>query len=363
MKKKILFDLKKEYYYHSFLSILKAFEGDERFETAFYVGKNDERRWGFIPVYHRKRIEDWLRRNGYTVVNSPEGFDAVVAADALKDPERYGTVKRFVSDHGPGTKTLRIRNVIRQKGVRYTVFTEGQYWMDIIRKFGFEKDADWVMTGVPKLDTFFWDGYYNREAILSRLGLDITKKTVLYAPSYRPSCIPFLKTSVQKIAGECNLIIKLHPYSWGGKYASSGQSKMYQSLAKKNRKIRLIPKEDFDIHPYMFASDTVISDTSSALALCLSLGRVGIIADFPYPRMKHSDGMPIVAEEPGEYLKGIFVHLKDTSQLMDAVRKAVYPEDTQMRKLMEHRDYYFTGLDGKAGERAKDCIAEQVLAG
>ena len=111
MKKRILFDLKQEYYFNSFISIVKAFEQDDRFELAFYVGKNEERKWGVIPVYHKKRIEAWLRTSGYTVVDSPGGFDAVVSADALRNPGRYGSVKRFVSDHGPGTKTLRIRKL------------------------------------------------------------------------------------------------------------------------------------------------------------------------------------------------------------------------------------------------------------
>jgi hypothetical protein len=363
MKKRILFDLKKEYYFNSFISILKAFEGDERFDVAFYVGNDDERRWGIIPVSNKPRIEKWLRSKGHTVVNSPAGFDAVVAADGLKNPEQYGDVKRFVSDHGPGTKTLRIRNVVRQKGYEYSVFVEGQYWMDIIRKFNFEHDADWVMLGVPKLDTLFWDGYYDRNKILSALNLDVRKKTVLYAPSYRPSCIPFLKDRIKTIANTFNLIIKLHPYSWGGKYASRSQSGIYRKLVKKNANIALVPKEDFDFHPYMFASDTVISDTSSALAVCLALGKVGVIADFPYSRMTHSDGMPIVAEEPGRYLKDVFVHFSDVSHLNDAVESAVNPTQSRMEKLLAYREYYFTGLDGKSGERAKEYIAQKVLGG
>jgi len=363
MKKRILFDLKKEYYFNSFISILKAFEGDERFEIAFYAGKDDERRWGIFPVSNKKRIEAWLKRDGFRVVDSVEGFDAVVAADALRNPEKYGDTKRFVSDHGPGTKTLRIRNVVRQKGFRYTVFVEGQYWMDIIDRFGFAGDAEWVMSGVPKLDTLFWDGYYNKKEILESLNLDAAKKTVLFAPSYRPSCIPFLKTSISEIAGTYNLIIKLHPYSWGGKYAPRRQSRMYERLAAKEKGIALIPKADYDIHPYMYACDTVISDSSSALAICLALGRVGIIADFPYARMKHSDGMPVCAEEPGEYLKGIFIHLQNTGQLMEAVEKALFPPEEHVQKLQSHRQYYFTGLDGKAGERAKEIMVEQLTGG
>ena len=121
MKKRILFDLKNEYYFNSFISILKAFENDDRFEIAFYVGKNEERKWGIFPVYQKKRIEEELRKKGYTVVDAPEGFDAVIGADALRDSERYGSAQKFVSDHGPGIKTLRMRNVVRQQNCRYTV--------------------------------------------------------------------------------------------------------------------------------------------------------------------------------------------------------------------------------------------------
>jgi hypothetical protein len=360
MKYRILFDLKQEYYFNCFISILKAMENDPRFEIAFYVGKNEERRWGIIPVYHKRRIEENLRQGGYTVAGSPGGFDAVVAGDALRHPHRYGSAAMFVSDHGPGIKTLRIRNIVRQRGWRYTVFVEGEYWMDTIRRFGHERDAEWIVIGAPKLDTLFWDGYYSREKILTDLGLDPSKRTVLFAPSYRPSCIPFLKTSVARIAERYNLIIKLHPYSWGGKYASARQSRIYSDLARRQPEIALIPKEDYDFHPYMFASDTVISDTSSALAICLALSRVGIVCDFPYPRMTHSDGTPIVAQDPGEYLGGIFVHLKDVPGLMGAVEDALNPSAEHMERLMSYRDYYFTGLDGKAGERAKQVILERI---
>ena len=360
MQKRILFDLKKEYYFSCFTSILRAFASDDRFRVAFYVGKNDERRWGFLPVSHRRRIEAQLRSQGYEVVDSPGGFDAVVAGDALKDPARYGSPALFVSDHGPGTKTLRIRNIIRQKDRRYTVFVEGQYWMDIIRRFGQEKSADWVATGVPKLDPLFWSGYYDREKILAGLGLDPSRKTVLYAPSYRPSCIPFIKSGVAAVADRHNLIIKLHPYSWGGKYAPVSQSRLHVSLARKRPEIALVPKEDYDFHPYMFASDTVISDTSSALAICLALGKVGVVADFPYPRMRHSDGWPMVAEGPGEYLKDVFVHMKSPTQLTTAVEEALHPDRQHLEALMEYRKYYFTGLDGKAGERAKALIEERL---
>ncbi len=358
---KILFDLKKEYYYSSFVSILKAFENDKRFDISFYVGKNDERIFKIFPVYHRRRIEKWINSQGYTTVNNPKGFDAVIAGDALRNPEKYGNALLFHSDHGPGTKVLRTRNLIKQKHKRYTVFLEGQYWMDVIKKLGYEEHENWVLTGVPKLDPLFWGNYYNRENILKKLNLDPDKKTVLFAPSYKPSCIPFIKDYIGNIAESHNLIIKLHPYSWGGKYSSKSQSKIYLKLAKKYPNIALIPKDDIDALPYVYCSDTVISDTSSVLAICLAVGKIGVIADFPYPKHKYKDGTPVLSEEPGEYLKNIFVHFNNIKDLENAVQKALFPSKQHKKKMLEYRDYYFTGLDGKAGERAKDIIVKSLI--
>lgn len=338
---------------------MKAFDRDDRFEYEILVGSDDERRFGIIPVSNKRRIEKHLEQQGFTVTRNTRGFDAIVAGDALKQPERYDDVPCFVSDHGPGTKTLRIRNVVEKKR-RYDVFVEGRYWMDTIHRFGFSDAAQWHLCGVPKLDTLFWPGYYNREKLLAALNLDLSKKTVLYAPSYRPSCIDFIGDSIAELLPTYNLIVKLHPYSWGGKYASSSQSKRFVKLAGQHRDMVLIPKSDYDFHPFMHAADTVISDTSSALAISLALGKVGIIGDFPYPRMQHSDGFPIVSEEPSDYLKGIFVHLKDAADLEQAAAAATSPDEQCMARLNEYRRYYFYELDGKAGERAADSICRKL---
>jgi hypothetical protein len=359
MKHRILFDLKKEYYLNSFISIVRAMDADGRFEYAFYVGPNDERRWGIFPVYHKERIEAQLRAQGHHVVGDPAGFDAIVSADGLRDAARYGAVPVFVSDHGPGTKTLRFRNVVG-KSRRYTVFVEGRYWMDVIKRYGCESGAEWLLTGVPKLDPFFWPGYYDKATILAKLGLSPERKTVVFAPSYRPSCIPFIGDRIKALADEYNVIVKLHPYSWGGKYAPVNQARPYVRLARRDRRIRLIDKSEHDIHPYMAVADTIISDTSSTLAICLALGKVGIVADFPYPRMKHSDGMPVVSDEPHDYLRGVFVHMADVSQLRKCVAEAATPTQEHMQRLMEYRNYYFTGLDGRAGERAAAAISEAL---
>ena len=216
MTKRILFDLKKEYYFNALEPLYRALAQDPDYEIAFRVGMNDRRVLGFIPVSDRKAIQQSLRDRGLTVTDETAGFDAVVCGDALKKPERFGDVLRFHVDHGMGIKTLRIRNIHRQQGVHYHVFLEGQYWLDYIRGLGWGDCATFHVTGIPKLDPFFTPGAYDNAALCKRLGLDPSKKTVLFAPSYKPSCIPFLKEKVLELTSEYNVVVKLHPYSYGG---------------------------------------------------------------------------------------------------------------------------------------------------
>ena len=131
-------------------------------------------------------------------------------------------------------------------------------------------------------DPFFWENHYDRDSLIKKTGLDPDKKTVLYAPSYKPSCIEFIKDRIADLIPKYNLIVKLHPYSWGGKYASHSQHRYYEKLAKERPGVFLIGKEDYDIYPYMYASDTMISDTSSVVNEFLALGRHGIIYELPF---------------------------------------------------------------------------------
>ncbi|MCK5147135.1 CDP-glycerol glycerophosphotransferase family protein [bacterium] len=353
MKKRILFDLKKEYYFNSLYPLYEVLAEDSDYDIHFYVGPNDRRIFGFIPVYDRKNIQQSLRDKGLQVTEETSGFDAVVCGDALRNPQRYGDVHRFHVDHGMGIKTLRIRNVHRQKDVHYHVFLEGQYWMDYIKSLAWGDCADFYLTGIPKLDPFFRNGSYDNEKLTRELGLDPRRKTILFAPSYKPSCIPFLKQKILELTDTYNVIVKLHPYSYGGKYAPLSQSRLYVKESRKRDSLFLIPKEQYDIYPYLYLADTLISDTSSVVNEFLALGKHGIIYVLPHEKLNHSDGMPILSIDPAEWLKGAFPQMHSPDDLQSAVELALNPRPEMQVCLEEYRNYFFTGLDGQASLRVK----------
>ena len=357
---KVLFDLKKEYYYNALFPVYNQLKKDPNYEIFFNVGKDHKRILGVFLIPRKKEIEKRLTKDGLHFTDDVSGFDLVVCGDALKKPERYGNATLVHLDHGMGIKTLRIRNTARQKDYRYHIFLEGQYWMDYIKSVDMDKSADFYIHGIPKLDPLFWPGHYNNDKLIKKLDIDPNKKTVLFAPSYKPSCIIYVQEKIAALAKKYNLLIKLHPYSWGGKYVSHAQHKFYEILAAKNKNVILIPKDDFDIYPYLFLADTLISDTSSVVNEFLALGKHGVIYVLPQKNIKHSDGMPILSVEPRDWLKDAFVHVDKPQGLLKAVDLALNPTVEMKAKLQEYKNYFFIGLDGKSGERVKAEIDKMM---
>ncbi|MBN2417289.1 CDP-glycerol glycerophosphotransferase family protein [bacterium] len=350
---KVLFDLKKEYYLNSLYPLYRELAADPDYDLHIRIGSDQKRVLGVFMRSGRERIAGNLREQGFSVTGETAGFDLVVCGDALNKPERFGDTVRVHLDHGVGIKTLRIRNIVRQQGYHYHVFLEGRYWYDYIAGLGWENKADFHITGIPKLDPLFWEGYYDKKALTVRLGLDPAKKTVLFAPSYKPSCIGFVQERIMDLVDDFNLVVKLHPYSWGGKYAPHGQHRFYERLARRHADVFLIPEHDFDIYPYLDLADTMISDTSSVINEFLALGKFGIIYVLPYEKLNHSDGMPVLSIDPEEWLAGAFPHIHRPDELRGAVEQALHPTPDMERRLEQHRAYFFTGLDGGASKRVK----------
>jgi CDP-glycerol glycerophosphotransferase (TagB/SpsB family) len=111
----------------------------------------------------------------------------------------------------------------------------------------------------------------------------------------------------------------------------------------------------------MHISDIMISDTSSVINEFLALNKFGIIYVLPYEQLNHSDGMPVLSIDPEDWLKGAFPHMHKPEDLLPAVHEALHPTEVMKTKLAEYRDYFFSGLDGNAGQRVKNEI-ERLLA-
>jgi hypothetical protein len=158
------------------------------------------------------------------------------------------------------------------------------------------------MIGMPKVDRLV-DGTYDREAIRAELQVNPELPTVLYAPSgsYSSLATDGLEVIRRIRRKPVNLLIKLHDKSrdrkrnlkiWLRQVDRRKQRSTrvldWQEQVKKQESGNTRVIEGFDITPYLFVSDILISDFSSAANEFLLMDRPIIFLDTPdkYERVK-----------------------------------------------------------------------------
>ncbi|GIS71460.1 MAG: hypothetical protein CM1200mP10_10370 [Candidatus Neomarinimicrobiota bacterium] len=257
--------------------------------------------------------------------------------------------------HGIGLKQTYYRDITDRIDIRVV---ESKERYDILQKQG---QKNLVLTGYSKCDPLI--EYDNSQAdILERLGLDPTKKTVLYAPSFYPSSIEKLSPDLAQFSNEFNLIIKLHNFSWFQKRYQY-QSDLIRTVTNKLENSFLARPFDIDVIPYMLASDLLISDISSTIFEYLPLNRPIIMAECFSIRLKHR-----IFKRRFERKLDLdrfdaidFVYrINDPVKLNGLVYHAIeYPDEMYQLRVGGCKRYLYK-TDGKASSRLLDTIEKEL---
>ena len=358
---RLLFEVGHLYHRAALDPLYQVFRQDPNYDIAFTCSYDAERRLGIFNRSLRHELEARFRTEGLTITEDPKGFDIVIVGDTVRDPQRFGETLLCFVNHGTGIKNILYRNLRGHTQTRYQIFVEGDYRVSKIREAGVEGCSTIHKVGLPKLDPLFWPGYPTRADILSKLGLEPGKPTVLFAPTYKPTCIDQVQDHIVDAARDYNLIIKLHHYSWRGKYAPHWHHTLYERAVAQTPHAVLISVDDYNILPFMHAADTLISEASSTMFDFLALDKTGIVFVLPHDAMQHHDGEPLLSEDPQQFLAGAFVHIRHPDEIRDAIAEALRDDSERRQRAACYRDRYFFGLDGQASERTKTTI-ERLLA-
>lgn len=356
-KTKLLFKVGFLYHKAAFDPLIDLFIADPRYDVYFSHDEERLRKFLFFNVKYRPPLLDTLAKQGYRFTEERAGFDVVIAGDTIGNAAAYGNAMLCFLNHGTGIKTILYRNLARHTHTAYEVFVEGQHRVDRINASGAIGMSRVHLVGLPKLDYYFQGKYGDRERLLTRWGLDPEKNTVLFAPTYKPTCMYEIKDAIfESTKHDSNLIVKLHHYSWMGKYAPHRQHRIFEERVPRYPHAVLLPMEEYNIVPYMAAADTLISEASSTVFDFLALGKTGVIYDLPSDTLKHSDGQPLLEVDNREFLKDAFVHVDRPERLREAIQAALAPTPAMQQAADRERDYLFYKLDGHASERVKAVI-------
>ena len=352
MKKiKLLFKIGYAYHKAAFDPVIDLVLNDDKFDVWFTLDLEKQRRFLLFDFsFQQPIIQEW-EKSGYRFTRETKGFDIVITGDTLRNASEYGRTLLCFLNHGTGIKNILYRELSKVPNDKYQIFVEGQHRVNSLNNSGRLGKNEVHLIGLPKLDYYFQGRYTDTEKLLSGLGLDPRKKTVVYAPTYKPTSMYQIKDDIFEQTREYNLIIKLHPYSWMGKYAPHRQHRIFEQRAAKYRHAVLLPFESYNIVPYYAAADTLISEASSTVFDFLALNKFGIIFDLPCEELKHSDGEPLLEIDNREFLKGAFVHIDEGDQIQVAIDVALNPDKEMKAKADRYRADLFYRLDGKASER------------
>ena len=362
-KIKLLFKIGYVYHKAAFDPVIDLLINNEKYDIWFTLDLEKRRRFFLFDIPFQQPIIDKWKKEGYRFTKETRGFDIVITGDTLRNTSGYGKTLLCFLNHGTGIKNILYRELAKVPNDKYQIFVEGRHRVDSLKKSGRLGKNEVHLIGLPKLDYYFQGRYSDREKLLAHLGLDPLKKTIVYAPTYKPTSLYEIKNEIFEQTSKYNLIIKLHPYSWMGKYAAHGQHRIYERRVKKYPHAVLLPFEAYNIVPFYAVADTLISEASSTVFDFLALNKFGIVYDLHCDKLNHSDGEPLLEIDNREFLKGAFVHVNAGNQLQSAIECAFNPTEQMKARADEYRKQLFYQLDGKASQRFIAKIEELYSKG
>jgi len=226
------------------------------------------------------------------------------------------------------------------------VFVVGNYMMRKIISDGLipAGDSRLTLVGWPKLDALV-NGLFQRDEVLSRLKLHPGRQTVLYAPSH--TIYSSLYTMGEEVIETVkqmglNLIIKLHDLL----YDPTRNPVNWQERLSKHEAGGVAVVRDYDVCPYLVASDILISDASSVANEFALLDRPIVFVDCP--DLIEAYRKTVDLETWG---RKIGYTVRDSKELAAALRRAIeMPQEHSTIRTAAAQDIFY--MPGKATERA-----------
>lgn len=366
----ILFDVYHLYHLAQFDPLIDLLENDNRFKIFFSTSsKNRKEEIEICTSILNKRKGSFIFHENEDIRKTEIkklNLDVFICGWSRYEIESYvrKTTLVIMIYHGIGVKPSYWRDNNKRLDVR---FVEGQYRIDQLRKHGV--DTDLVLTGYIKLDSLFNENsnYFKEKEEL--LGLDESRKTILYAPTFYPSSLEKLGLSLGDITSGYNLIIKPHMWtyyldSFGG-ISLKGQRSLIFKLIDQFDHIRLLEPAEYNVTPYYKISDLLLTDASSTIYEMIALSKPVVVNRFYHLKLSHRIFQKrlykrrLDKEMNDEVEKFCFL-ADNVKQLPHAIENALNQDNKNTALIKEYQKKMLYKLDGSASIRARDEILKRM---
>ncbi|MBN1363166.1 MAG: CDP-glycerol glycerophosphotransferase family protein, partial [Syntrophaceae bacterium] len=246
-------------------------------------------------------------------------------------------------------------------------FVEGPFRMRQLREKRITTNLE--LTGFSKIDPLFNGQIANRQEILTQLGLDPNKKTLLYGPTFYPSSFEIFGLKLPEMVKDLNLIIKLHQWSYFMEKFSGVNLRRHVKLAEKIRakypEVVIVEPEHYNIIDLYQAADVLLTEASSTIFEFMALRKPVIVCDFFYKKIGHYI-LPnrifhhrLDPEMHGN-MTDFCYHIEKPKDLPETLVKCFNDPDPFVAIREKYISNMLFRLDGKASERILDSLLNRL---
>jgi CDP-glycerol glycerophosphotransferase (TagB/SpsB family) len=277
-------------------------------------------------------------------------FDVYLAADFLwmKLPRGARRVQTF---HGVAGKYRTVYDSPSQSMRSWDrlFFINNRRLRHFIESGAIDNDSDAArLIGMPKLDCLV-DGTLQRDELLSEMGIEPSRRTVLYAPTWSAhSSVVSMGEELVKRLGEAgySVIVKLHDRSRDLQFVNSGGVDWGARLEPLLQSFSGVLAKGHNSSPYLAAADVMITDHSS-------VGFEYLLLDRPLIRIHVPELIKGTDIEPSyvDLLASASTSVNNVEETMAAVERgfANPRENSETRVAVANEMFY---KPGTATERA-----------
>lgn len=239
-------------------------------------------------------------------------------------------------------------------------FIEGKLRVQIAQSM--YPDCPMVQVGFSKMDPLF-QGKCEGLDLLS-LGLDDTKQTIVYAPTFNPSSIELFPDRWPEDFADFNILIKPHSITQTRSRYWRQQEKIRKWSSFPN--VYVADENEISILPYLKTANILLSEASSTLFEFVALDKPVIVCNFFKLKWTYRGIFRFRFEkrfgQDGVVFKDIGVHVDSYKLLRGAVEQQLENPGQFREARRQYTEDHVGPTDGLASKRIVDYVEENLNA-
>ncbi|MCS5622407.1 MAG: CDP-glycerol glycerophosphotransferase family protein [Candidatus Marinimicrobia bacterium] len=366
----ILFDAYHLYHLPQFDPLIDLLEKDNRFRVYYSTySKNRKEEINICSSILKKRagtfVFDVDEEKRVKKIRDLD-LDVFICGWSRYDLDSFVSDKTLVGMiyHGVGIKPSYWRDNHKRLDLR---FVEGEYRINQLRNYGIKTDL--ALTGFIKLDPLFNGSGPDSDQLKKELGLDSSKKTILFAPTFYPSSLEKIGMRLGDYTGEYNVILKPHLWTYFldifGEVNLKMQRELISNLIEKFDHIKLLEPEKYNILPYYLIADVLLTEASSTIYEMIALSKPVVVNRFYKLKLSHKLFRnrlyrARLNKEMNQDLENFCFIADKHLDVPYALETALIEKHKNYDSMKKYQTKMLYKLDGCAAVRARDEILERI---